>query len=138
MSEIFYRITMMLVFVGIFIFGGKLNSETYKYTAEKPRTMEMVDAFEYYSDAGKPGWTGIFRDKEFNTRLENPIEPKTFRDFIASNSAPRDMVVRASLSEVKDPKAPEAQIFWSKALMMLGFFCFWWHFFAVLFFRERY
>src|SRR5947207_5483142 len=104
MSETFYRIVLMLLFIAMFAWGGSIQSKTYRYSVEKPRVMVMVDAFEYYNDTGKPGWTGIFRDKEFNTRLENPIEPKTYRDFVASNSTPRDMVVKASLSEVKDPK----------------------------------
>lgn len=136
MTETLYRILLMFVFVSIFMWGGSIQSKTYKYEVEKPRTMLMVDAYEAYSDTGKPYWTGIFRDKEFNTRIENPIEPKTYRDFVGSNSAPRDMVVKASLMEVKDPKAPNGSVYLAKTLMALGFFGFFFNLIAVFFFRD--
>jgi len=136
MVETTYRLALMLLFVLMFFGGGSMQSKTYRFEVEKPRQMLMVDAFEYYNDTGKPGWTGIFRDKEFNTRIENPIEPKTYRDFVASNSAPRDMVVKASLMEVKDPKAPHASAVIAKTFMFFGFVGFFWNLIAVFFYRD--
>lgn len=136
MRETSYRVILMVMFVLMFAFGGNMQSKNYKYEVEKPRQMLMVDAYESYSDTGKPYWTGIFRDKEFNTRIEHAIEPKTYRDFVNSNSAQRDMVVRASLVEVKDPKAPQGSIYVSKTLMIFGFFGFFWNLLAVFFFRD--
>lgn len=136
MRETTYRIVLMLCFIMMFFGGGSMQSKTYKFEVEKPRQMVMVDAFEYYNDTGKPGWTGVFRDKEFGTRIENPIEPKTYRDFVSTGSQPRDMVVRASLLEVKDPKAPRIQSAVAKTFMFLGFVGFFWNLFAVFFFRN--
>lgn len=136
MRETAYRLVLMLCFALMFFGGGSMQSKTYKYEVEKPRQMLMVDAFEYYNDTGKPGWTGIFRDKEFNTRIENPIEPKTYRDFVASGSQARDMVVKASLIEVKDPKAPQGSIYIAKTILFLGFIGFFYNLWAVFFFRD--
>lgn len=136
MRETTYRIVLMLCFALMFFGGGSMQSKTYKYEIEKPRQMLMVDAFEAYRDNGKPYWTGIFRDKEFGTRVENPIEPKTYRDFVSTNSAPRDMVVKASLMDVKDPKAPHASAAIAKTFMFFGFLGFFWNLFAVFFCRD--
>lgn len=136
MRETTYRLVLMLCFALMFFGGGHTQSKTYKFEVEKPRQMLMVDAFEAYRDNGVPYWVGIFRDKEFNTRIENPIEPKTYRDFVSTNSTPRDMVVKASLMEVQDPKAPKASIYLGKILMVLGFCGFFYNLFAVFFFRD--
>lgn len=136
MRETTYRLVLMLCFALLFFAGGNMQSKSYKYEVEKPRTMLMVDAYEAYNENGTPRWIGIFRDKEFGTRIENPIEPKTFREFIGSGSASRDMVVRASLLEVKDPKASGAAATWSKLFMAVGFIGFFWNLLAVFFFRD--
>lgn len=136
MRETTYRIVLMLFFICLFSAGGNMQSKVYKWEVEKPRMMLMVDAYESYNENGSPRHTGIFRDKEFGTRIENSIEPRTYREFIGNNSTPRDMVVRASLIEVKDPKAPIASPFFAKTFMFLGFIGFFWNLFAVFFFRD--
>lgn len=136
MRETTYRIVLMLFFVLMFAAGGNMQSKTYKYEVEKPRTMLMVDAFEGFTESGNPRYTGIFRDKEFGTRIENSIEPKTYRDFVSSNSAPRDMVVRASLNKVKDPKARPWLGAWAKTFIFFGIVGFVWNLFAVFFCRD--
>lgn len=135
MTETFYRIVLILLFGAMVFWGGSIQSDVSKYTVDKPRPMLMVDAYEYYSESGKPGWTGIFRDKEFNTRIENSIEPRTYREFAATNT-PMDMVVHKSLEQVKDPKTPSGAIFWSKMLMILGGIGVLWNIIAVIFFRD--
>lgn len=136
MRETTYRLVLMAFFLCMFFFGGNMQSKSYKYEVEKPRLMVMVDAYESYSESGKPYWTGIFRDKEFNTRIENAIEPKTYREFVASGSQARDMVVKASLVEVKDPKAPQGSIYISKTFIFFGFIGFFYNLIAVFFFRD--
>lgn len=136
MRETTYRLVLMLCFALMFFAGGNMQSKVYKWEVEKPRTMLLVDAYEYYSDTGKPGWTGIFTDKEFGTRIENSIEPRTYRAFVASNGQPQDMVVRKSLIDVKDPKAPSATPAIAKTFIFIGFVGFFWNLFAVFFFRD--
>lgn len=136
MTETFYRIMLLFVFVGFFTWGGSIKVQTEKYTVQKPRHMMMVDAYEQYNENGKPSWTGIFRDNEFNTRLEYGIEPKTYREFVGSNSQPREMIVKASLEKVEHPKTPKAAIFWSTVLMFVGFFGILYNLFAVFFLRD--
>lgn len=136
MRETLYRLALMLVFFFICVWGHNLNQGQVKYSIEKPRMMVMVDAFEAYSENGTPRWTGIFRDKEFNTRVENPIEPKTYREFVGSNSTPRDMVVKASLEAVKDPKSNAFKRQFGGFIMFLGAAGVLFNLCAVLFFRD--
>lgn len=136
MSENAYRFILTLLFIGLFSWGISLQSSTAKWTVETPRTMVLVDAYEYYHENGKPGWNGIFRDKQFNTRVENAIEPRTYREFVSSGSVQHDMIVKASLKDVKAPDTPYSGIFFGILLAVFGVIGVGYNLIAVVFFRD--
>lgn len=135
MRETFYRIVLMLAFVGMFLGGGAIMGQTNKWSKETPRAVTLVDAYESYSDTGKPYWTGIFRDKALNTRFEWSIEPKTYREFTATNQ-PQAMVVTASRDRVNDPTTPTGKRGIAGGLIFLGIGGFFFNLFAVFFLRD--
>ncbi|QYW06697.1 hypothetical protein uav_166 [Pseudomonas phage UAVern] len=135
MRETMYRLIWMLVWVAVFAGGVALMGSTSKWTKQAPREALMVDAYEAYNESGTPRWTGIFRDKKLNTRFEWPIEPRTFREFTATNT-PKDMVVIASRGQVNDPTEPTSKQGFAGGLIFLGIGGFLWNLFAVFFFRD--
>lgn len=135
MRETMYRFALMLVFLAMLTGGAKLMNSTSKWTKESPRQVLLVDAYEGYSDTGKPYWKGIFRDKELNTRFEWSIEPRTFREFTATNK-PQDMVVTTSRGRVNDPTEPTGKQGVAGGLIFLGIGGFLWNLIACCFFRD--
>lgn len=137
MRETAYRFMWMLLFTGMVMLGGFLLGQTEKWTKESPRQVLLVDAYEGYNDTGKPYWTGIFRDKELNTRFEWSIEPRTFREFTATNK-PQDMVVTTSRGRVNDPTEPSGKQTLAGGLIFFGIGGFFFNLLAVIFFRDPY
>lgn len=137
MKETMYRFLLILVFLGAIFGGAAMQQSAIKWTKAEPRQVLLVDAYERYSESGTPSWTGIFRDKKLNTRFEWSIEPRTYREFIATN-APQDMVVTASRERMNDPSTPGATIFFGIAFAVFGVIGVFWNLIAVIFFRDPY
>ena len=137
MKETMYRFILILCFCLAMVGGVMMQNSAVKWTKAEPRQVLLVDAYERYSESGTPSWTGIFRDKKLNTRFEWSIEPRTYREFIATN-APQDMVVTASRERMNDPTTPGATIFFGITFVVFGLIGVLWNFIAVIFFRDPY
>jgi hypothetical protein len=135
MKETLYRFFWMAIFVSFFLSGAKFMNQAQPWMKETQRQVLLLDAYEGYSDTGKPYWKGIFRDKELKTRFEWGIEPRTFREFTANNQ-PQDMIVTASRSEVNDPTTPSVKNGFGGGLIFLGIGGFLFNLIAVIFFRD--
>lgn len=135
MTETLYRITLMCAFAILVAFGGSIMGTTEKWQKESDRRVTLVDAYEGYKENGDPRYTGVFRDKELNTRFEWSIEPRTFRQFISTNQ-PQDMIINTNRAGVNDPTTPKVKQGFAMFLIFLGITGVFWNLIAAIFFRD--
>lgn len=137
MSDAAYRCVWMLVLACMILIGVQGNARYAQYTRVETQHVTLVDAFDKYDGNGNPTYIGMFEDKKTGGRFEHALQPKTYREFVNSNSTPRDMLVRKSRDAMNDPKSPSAAIVLSEMLLVFGSVFFIYQFICLLFFRRH-
>lgn len=104
------RMFLMYMAIAVALMFGGFNAmskpEFQDWHKETARAAVLYDAYEYYNDSGKPGWKGMMQDKATGTKFEWPLEPRQYRDFVASNGAAKDYFVNASKDKIGARGAP--------------------------------
>jgi hypothetical protein len=132
-KHVVYRLAMFCAFIVMGVLAANWNSTASEFTTKSLRTVTMVDAYERFSESGRPSWKGIFIDDKLGTKFEWDVEPRTFRQFIADET-PRSMQVTASREEVGDPDTPDGVIFLSSFFILTAFIGLIWQLIGFLFF----